>query len=65
MITTIGDLYHEYQDRCGSHAPLRTWDEVRDEFHRRGFTNYEKEGEHFLQEIFNDGWAWGNNRGKK
>ena len=55
--TTIQDLYARYCDLCGEYEPLRTRDEVQDEFHRRGYGRYDVDGEQFLDEIFDDGWV--------
>lgn len=57
-MTTIRDLWTAYSEACGAETPARTLDELRDEFHARGFVNYEREGQTFLDAIFADGWAF-------
>ena len=57
--TTITDLYGHYQDLMGEAAAARSVDELREEFHARTEGNYEREGADFLDEIFEDEWAYG------
>jgi len=57
--TTIDDLYEHYQDLMGEEPAARSVDELREEFHARANGNYEREGADFLDEIFEDGWAYG------
>ena len=57
--TTITDLYGHYQDLMGEAAAARSMDELREEFHARTGGNYERDGADFLDEIFEDEWAYG------
>ena len=57
--TTIIDLYEHYQDLMGEAVAARSMDELRDEFHARTGGNYERDGADFLDEIFDDEWAFG------
>lgn len=54
---TARDLYERFSELCGRSQPWCTQEAMRDEFHARGHTNYRREGEQFLDEIFSDGWA--------
>ena len=57
--TSITDLYGHYQDLMGEVAAARSMDELREEFHDRTGGNYEHEGADFLDDIFDDEWAYG------
>jgi len=57
--TTITDLYGHYQDLMGEVAAARSMDELREEFHARTGGNYERDGADFLDDIFDDEWAYG------
>jgi hypothetical protein len=54
---TARDLFDAYCTGCGSATPTATLEDVRDEFHRRGYGNYRHDGPQFIEEIFEDGWA--------
>ena len=59
MITTVADLYREYEELCGQEGPQRTMQELKDEFYYRFGGAYEENSKRFFDEIFKDEWAWG------